>query len=384
MGLSEIGYRRRTYEEILESKIARAKELFGEEINTEGNTALGKYIRINAYDQYAVEELAEKIYYSAYPQTAVGQSLDRLGWSVGMTRNAAIPAQYTVEVTGKVGATVEVGFLVGTVTELNFYNVADTIIGQDGTCKITVECVEAGTIGNISPSTIDRIVNPNAEIESIIGIGIAQAGEEEESDYAFRKRYEQIREGKGSCTAASIISALANIPTVNGAHIIANESATEYLGDIPPKAIAVYVDGGNNYHQEIADAIFDKKPIGVGTFGDQTVPVSYGKLTNYPINFSHAVSVNVYVKLTITTNTGFEANGNSDLREKIQGSIDSLGIGESLVTTSLYSQIYSVAGVSSAVVEVSTDGITYNSANIDVEPHECCTFAQLTINGVEV
>lgn len=384
MALSETGYRRRTYEEILESKIARAKELFGEEINTEGNTALGKYIRINAYDQYAVEELAEKIYYSAYPQTAVGQSLDRLGWSVGMTRNAAIPAQYTVKVSGKAGATVEVGFLVGTVTELNFYNVCDQIIGQDGTCEITVECVEAGTIGNVAPSTIDRIVNPNAEIEAIVGVGIEQAGEEEESDYAFRKRYEQIREGKGSCTAASIISALTNIPTVSGAHIIANESATEYSGDIPPKTIAVYVDGGNNYHQEIADAIFDKKPIGVGTFGDQTVSVSYGKLTDYPINFSHAVGVKVYIKLTITTNTEFEANGNSDLREKIQESIDSLGIGESLVTTSLYSQIYSVTGVLSAVVEVSTDGINYNSANIDVKPHECCSFAQLTINGVEV
>ena len=130
MGLSEKGYRRRTYDEILESKIALAKELFGEEINTNGNTVLGKYIRINAYDQYAVEELAEKIYYSAFPQTATGQSLDRLGWSLGMSRNAAIPAQYAVKVTGTAGTTVEVGFLVGTETELNFYNVSDQVIGE--------------------------------------------------------------------------------------------------------------------------------------------------------------------------------------------------------------------------------------------------------------
>lgn len=384
MGLSEKGYRRRTYDEILESKIALAKELFGEEINTNGNTVLGKYIRINAYDQYAVEELAEKIYYSAFPQTATGQSLDRLGWSLGMSRNAAIPAQYAVKVTGTAGTTVEVGFLVGTETELNFYNVSDQVIGEDGTCEIIVECVEAGTIGNVSPSSIDRVVNPNAEIESIIGVEILLAGEEGESDYAFRKRYEQVREGKGSCTAASIISALTNIPTVNGAHIIANESSTDYSGNIPPKTIAVFVDGGNNYHQEIAEAIFDKKPIGVGTYGDQTVSVGYGMLTDYPINFSHAVAVNVYVKLTITTSTEFELNGNNDLSAKIQESINSLGIGESLITTTLYSQIYAVNGVTSAVVEVSTDGINYSAANIDVELHECCTFAQLTINGTVV
>ena len=48
--LSEKGYHRPTYEEILADKIQTAKELFGEDIDTGGQTALGKFIRIGAYD----------------------------------------------------------------------------------------------------------------------------------------------------------------------------------------------------------------------------------------------------------------------------------------------------------------------------------------------
>ena len=56
--LNELGYTRRTYDDIIESKIQRAKELFGEDIETDETTPLGKLIRINAYDQALAEEEA--------------------------------------------------------------------------------------------------------------------------------------------------------------------------------------------------------------------------------------------------------------------------------------------------------------------------------------
>lgn len=381
MGLTETGYRRRTLEEIINSKIEKAKELFGEDINTEENTALGKYIRINAYDQYNVEELAEKIYYSIFPQTASGHSLDRLGWSVGMTRNTAAPARYAVKVNGEAGETVEYGFLVGTETELKFYNTKDTVIGEDGTCQIIVECVDAGTIGNVPAGDINKIVNPSAIIETVQGVSVVQVGSDEESDYDFIKRYQIIREGKGSCTEASIISALANIPTVNGAYLLVNESATETVDGLPPKTIACYVDGGADYHQEIAEAIFEKKPIGVGTHGDLSCAVSYGGLTDYEIRFSHSKDVDVYISIDLTTDTEFEVDGNAKIKANIDEFICNLGIGKPLVATALYGQIYGVTGVVSAFVKTSTDGAEYGTDNITVNPFECCRFKQLVING---
>ena len=72
------GYVRRSYDDILSDKIQRAKELFGEDIDTSDLTPLGKFIRINAYDQALAEEEIEAVYYARFPDTASGQNLDRL------------------------------------------------------------------------------------------------------------------------------------------------------------------------------------------------------------------------------------------------------------------------------------------------------------------
>ena len=301
-----------------------------------------------------------------------------------MVRNIATPAQYRVKVTGTAGATIEYGFLVSTEDELNFYCTEGTVIGEDGTGEIVVECVESGTIGNVPPESINRIVNTVASVESVEGTVIVKAGEDEESDYDFIKRYKLVREGKGSCTAASIVSAITNIPTVRGAYVTANESATETINGIPPKTIACYVDGGENHEQEIGEAIFDKKPIGIGTYGDKSVFVSYGSLNDYKVNFSYAKNVGVSVKIEITTNTAFGANGNVKIKDNITSFINSLEIGNPLIATTLYGQIYGVAGVVSAIAQISKDGQTYGENTIDVEPNERCVLERLTINGTVV
>ena len=379
MGLTNLGYRRRTLEEIIQSKIDKAKELFGEDINTEENTALGKYIRINAYDQYNVEEIAEQIYYSIFPQTATGQSLDRLAWGMGMTRNAAQPSRYEVKVTGLPRETVAVGFLVSTETRLNFYNTQDTAIGEDGTCTIIVECVEGGTIGNVNASDITKIVNPVSHIDTVQGISLEQAGLDEESDYEFRQRYEIVRDGKGGCNEASIISSLLSIPTVHGAYIVVNESV-ETVDGIPAKTFACYVDGGETKHQEIADVIFDKKPVGIGTYGTINVPVSYGGLKNYSINFSHSSEVDVYVKISIKTTNKFEGDRGIDkITTNIINYVNNLSIGTSLVPSAMYEQIYTVAGVVSSQITVSKNDGGYSMEDISLNPFECCRLAQLII-----
>ncbi len=391
MAISEKGYRRRTLEEIVNAKIEKAKELFGAEINTEENTALGKFIWICAYDQYHIEELAEQIYYSIFPQTAIGQSLDRLGWSVGITRNAPTSAIYKIKVTGTAGEKIGVDFKVGVDveyigedTDLIFENTTETVIGENGECEIIAACTTIGAIGNVPPAIINRIVNPVSYIEAVQGIEVIEAATGEESDNDFRMRFNKAIEGKGGCTEASLLAALISIPTVKDAFISVNESATEYLGAIPPKTIACYISGGVGKEQEIAEAIFDKKPIGIGTYGDQSALVSYGALNDYEVKFSFAESKDVYVKIELVTNEKFETNGNAAIKANVETFINSLGMGEQLVTTALYSAIYSVAGVVSAIVTVSTDGTTYTSDNIGVAVSEHCVLNTLTINDTAV
>lgn len=395
MGLTDKGYSRRTFEEIVNAKIEKAKELFGEDINTDENTALGKYIHINAYDQYVVEELAEQIYYSIFPQTASGASLDRLAWSVNLKRNPATRSCYTVRVYGEQGATVELGFLVGTESGINFWNTTNgAVINQQDTdgyyCDIIVECVEAGIDGNVSPSDINQIVETSAEIESVKGLECIELGTEEESDVDFRKRFGLARAGAGGSTADAIVAALTTISGVRGAYVEANESTAENTAyGTPPKTITCFVDIPNKMlaakTQEIGETIFDKKPIGIGTNGEQKVTVSYGGLKDYIVSFEQAPTVGVYLNITLVTNTEFEDTGLDDIKIKLSEFINGLGIGESLIVTKLYSQIFSINGVVSALIEAATVPVmSWSSEPIEVEPYQCCSLTKLIINGETV
>ena len=375
MGLETTGYYRRTFSEILDAKISKAKELFGENINTDENTPLGKYIRINAYDQYKVEELAESVYYSIFPQTAMGTSLDRLGWLVGITRDPALYSSYEVNVYGTAGTNVSAGFLVSTESGITFYNTSDTVIGEDGTTTITVQCTEPGEIGNVNATDITTIVNPAAEIDSVQGIRKISNGVEQESDTEFRKKFDDAKEGQGSTNEASIRAALLKIPTVEDVIVDTDETNHKFT---------CYLKGGENYHEEIAQTIFDKKPLGIATDGAISVPVSYGALTDYIVKFSHVLSVDVYVRATITTNTYFEANGFNDIKSNLEAHINNTGCGHDLIFTSLYPPVYKVSGVVSAIIEVSTDGKTWVSSDLSIEEYKGFMFKQLTLNGVVI
>ena len=70
--LDDLGFHRPTYAELLAEQETRARQLFGDDIETGEATALGKYIRLNVYDYARLYELAEKIYYARFPNFATG------------------------------------------------------------------------------------------------------------------------------------------------------------------------------------------------------------------------------------------------------------------------------------------------------------------------
>lgn len=192
-GLSEKGFYCPTYDEVLASKIKRAKELFGENICTDNNTALGKFIRLEtAYDVKQFEEL-EKIYYSISPVTATGVSLDRSVSFARMTRNTAVAAVHKVRFYGTVGHAKPKGTLVKSSGGIVFYTTTDCTISEyDGIqndvemyyAEATVQCVDAGTAGNVHDinSLVDvdnditlveyiETITPGANVETDIGQG---------------------------------------------------------------------------------------------------------------------------------------------------------------------------------------------------------------------
>lgn len=384
MGLTSTGYLRRTYDEILNDKITKCEELFGADINTDENTPLGKFIRINAYDQSLIEEEAEAIYYSIFPNTASGTSLDRLCVFVGITRNPATFAQYKVKITGVADTVVPVGFLVKTSDDVEFATIEEVVVASDGNVEVTVECMESGEIGNVNFSDIASIVNPISDIESVIGTSVVTIAKEVESDYDLRRRFNNAKEGIGSCNETAIRAALLRIPTVNSASVIVNESDETDAEGRPPRSFECYVSGGEDYYQEIATTIFEKKPVGIRTHGSISETITDDGGYSHTIKFSHVDDVDVCVNVAILTDSKFEGHaGHAEIKSNLENYINSLGISKKLILSSLYGYIYSVTGVKEVTdLELSTDGTNWSTENIFVEDYQCCRCVKVIIKSV--
>lgn len=384
MALTETGFTRRTFAEILNDKIQKAKELFGEDINTEENTPLGKFIRINAYDEALLSEEMEAVYYSIFPNTAQGVSLDRLCTFVGITRNPATAARYNVTVTGTAGTTIPIGFLVGTESGITYYNNNDVIVSDNGTAVLAVDCSDNGEIGNVEVEEITQIINPAANVEDITNVALVYQGTETESDYSLRKRFATARDGAGACNEQAIIAAIMRVPTVESVGVITNEADTTDVYGRPPHSFECYVSGGENYHQQIAEAIFDKKPIGIKTTGNESCEVTNATGGIYTVYFSHTQNINVYVKVKIKTSTQFEGEtGKAEIQNNIATYINNLGVGGAVILSALYGQVHSVTGVNEVTeLKVSTNGTSWVAENITTDNYEKCNCVQVIVEVI--
>lgn len=380
MAITETGYHRPTFEEILSDLTLKTKELFGEDIDVSDQTPLGKLLNIMAYVRGKDHEEAELIYYSRFPNTASGINLDRLCPFVGITRNPATPARYTVTVTGEAGTIIPVGFLVSTESGIEFYNTIEAAIA-DGqtTCTITVECTEAGTMGNVVASDIVEIVNPEAGIDSVLGASVVSVGEDEESDYALRNRILQAGEGAGSCNEAAIRAALMKVPTVTTATVVVNDTdETDAYGN-PPHSIACYVAGGTGYEKEIGEAIFETKPVGIPTKGTQSVSVTDDGGYSHTIYYNTMQSVAVAVAITISTTADYEgATGAAEIQSNVTEHINGLGFGADVILSALYGHIYSVKGVA----RVTALTINGGTSDISISELQCAVCSTVTVTEV--
>lgn len=382
MGLTDLGFDRPTYDELLEAQIERAKELFGEDIDTNESTPLGKYIRLNVTDLADCYEILEKIYYARFPHSATGTSLDRLCPFAGISRNQASYATHTVVFTGVAGEYVPEGFEVSTTDgSVAFHTYDELLIGEDGTVEAEVECETAGEIGNVATGKIDTIVSPDANVESVTHLGIIEYGEELESDMALRQRFDESISGAGSSTVAAISGAISRVPLVDGVTVVENDTDVAVDG-IPPHSFECFVLAPESQDTLIAEAIFNKKPLGIKAHGEVEVEILDEGGSPHIVKFSRTVQVSVYVKMTISTNTFFESDGVTQIKDNVAACINKLKNGEDVYLPSLYNYIFKTTGVVNVPsLTMCTNGENYSTNNIEVTEDKV---ARISTANIEV
>lgn len=380
MPLTDKGYERPTYDDILEAQIDRAKVLFGDDIDTNENTPLGKYIRLNVTDLADVYEILEKIYYARFPNTARGVSLDRLCPFAGITRNSATYAKHTVKFTGVAGEYVPEAFEVSA-GDLIFHTYDSVLIGEDGTATAVVECETAGTAGNVTIGSIDTIVNPDTNVESVEHVSVYELAKDIETDTELRQRFNLTISGAGSATKAAISGAILRVPLVESVTVVENKT-NETVNGIPAHSFACYVLAPTTQDTLIAEAILSKKPLGISAVGNVNVDIIDESGQTQTISFYRTTEKQLYIKLTISTNNNFATDGVTQIKNSIVNNINTLKNGEDVYLSTLYSYIYKVDGVVDvSSLTMSKDGNTYSNNNISISDNEV---ARISVNNIEV
>lgn len=384
MAVNEQGYLRPSYEELLEGRIEQAQELFGDDIDVSDASPLGKFIRLAVQDLADAYEAQEIIYYSRFPHTATGQSLDRLMPFAGISRNPATRAEHEITFSGTAEYEVPVGFLVGTTGDEEFYLVNAVTLDENGSGVGVVQCTELGTVGNVQLGSITEIVNPDADVESISHTRICMIADDEETDEKLRERFEIAIEGAGSGTLSAIRGAVMRVSGVTGCLIIENDT-DETVDDRPPHSFEVFVYAPESLDKEIAQAILEKKPIGIPSCGEVSVEVDDASGGTQIINFSRVIETVIYVHLVIQTDDSFEVDGVEQIKAAVTKYVNGLDIGDDVVYTALYKYIYGVTGVVDVTdLSLSIDGSTYTTGNIQMDENDAARTSEANVEVVTV
>lgn len=387
--LDEKGFKRRRFADLFAEMEVKAKEAFGEKVNTSERSPLGIILRIFAWFSSIIWQSMEDVYNSAYPNTAQGASLYRLGPYAGIRHLTNEKAVGVVSLTGTPNYTEDSGFKVSK-GRIVFETIEAVTLGSDGKGTVKIRAMEAGSMGNLPAGAITTIVNPNGDITSVTNLLPTTRGRDLETEREFRDRFSISTEGRGKGTIPAIRKALMEVPGVRAAAVVENyKNATDSAGR-PAKSIEAYVLGGDKY--EIGQTIFENKGGGIEPFGKQTVTVIDDAGVSHIMKFSYATEVYIHLKVTLTTTANFLANGSALMKtetikyiggEDEDGTIyTGLNMGMEVIHSALVALRANVEGVRDIKVEVSKDGITWTQGNIDIASYEVAQTAHDKISVV--
>lgn len=392
-GVRDVGFYRPTIDDIVNVKNALAKNVFGEDFDTSETTPQGMFFRVNAAAENKLLEVAEGIYYSIFPHTATGVSLDRLCETVNLSRENASYAEHRIRVYGTESYIIEAGTEFKSDTNVEFYSIENVAIDKSEIAQnetevyyadVVVRCKQSGTVGNVSD--IVSTVQVNTSINGVMYLEVVSYGAETETDPQLRDKYNGVVQGLGTNTASSIQANTIRVSGVNDVIIIDNNTADDMVVSdnltvtAGSYAIVVYSDSGSNA-EEIAQAIFEKQPLGIPQSGVESVDITDSSNTHHIVRFTYVVGTTVDVNIECNINNAFNGeNGIQAIKDNISAYINGLGIGEEVVYTRLYDFIYNVTGVSKVTTLTMNDG----TADIPINKIEIAKAGTISVTVTEV
>jgi uncharacterized phage protein gp47/JayE len=217
-----------------------------------------------------------------------------------------------------------------------------------GVAVVGASAVIAGATVSLA-ATITTIVNPIAGWSTVTNPLDATVGTDEETDSALRIRQAQSVATPSQSLLESLFSAVADLTGVIQTIVLENDTGSVDGNGQAAHSVQVLVDGGDD--DEIAEAIFNEKCVGITSIGSTTVVVLDNKGGSHNINFQRPTLVPIYVIVNLTAGATYPANGDTLITQAIIDFAEGLlvegqrqGIGDNVINSRLYTPINSVIG----------------------------------------
>jgi uncharacterized phage protein gp47/JayE len=295
-----------------------------------------------------IAELIQSVHVAQYPDGADGTSLEQLARLTGTYRRAATYS--TIEdVTVNVDAgTYTAGTLIAHVVDnpdYRFVSSEDAINAGPGAADVDIDFI-AETAGQISApaSTLTVIAEPVSGWNSVTNDTAAVTGSDEETDNELRvRRVEELQ--TGAANVNSIVTAITQLTGIEWASVVENDTDAA-VGGVPAHTIHPIVRATTATDEEIATAIFESKPAGIGTHGASYADVEDSGGTYHRIYFDDASVVEFYLEVDVTTVLG-QYGGDDEVKQALVDYQEaSLGIGDTIYQSQLaHAVIDGVTGI---------------------------------------
>lgn len=243
--------------------------------------------------------------------------------------------------------------------------ISNTYQGVEATATEVGEVVsDAGTLTSIQ-TPVNGWVGVYNPFDADIGSSV-------ETDEELRSKY---IERSNFASASTMNAMLASLYNVNGVKYVSiRENNSTGTSTIPANSFAVTILGGRR--DDIAQAIFDHKPLGISSFG---VEVGYAQDLNgntYDIQYSRPEFVPIHIRLAITQQSGFTDADFGKIRQSLIDYFNTFQVGSSVTYSRLYSPINKIPNHYVNTLEIGLQNgssVEYGTSNIDLAFNQLAT-----------
>ena len=160
-----------------------------------------------------------------------------------------------------------------------------------------------------------------------------------ETDAEARARIRNALAGRGAGSYDALLAAVKSADGVRDARLYVNDTEQADANGIPPHSIAAVVRGGTA--GAVAQAIWDKKAPGIGTWGSTTENAFDAEGNPHPVSFTRYTDkfIQVYPFITVLEGGDRETIGNAVV-PAIADYVNNRGLGNGLNIPQLYGVAY--------------------------------------------